>query len=102
MDLWRRRRERRVRSVERVRRVAPVRKMVSWLRVRVRRGGEVEVEVEGGWGVLGLDMVGRDGRARNSHQVLLSHVGRFEACIVAVVEGSGLRWWERCDSSALH
>ena len=50
MDLWRWRRERRVRSVERLRRVAPVRKMVSWLWVR-------GVEVDGDCGISGLDMM---------------------------------------------
>ena len=69
-DRRRRWRERRVRSEERVRRAAPVRKMLSWLRERV--------EEEGARGVSGLDIGGRDGRWRSAMRVVVSRNGGVE------------------------
>ena len=84
MDWRRRLRERRVRREERVRRVAPVKKMVSWLRERVVDRGCCSC------GGFGVDIVGREGGWRNAMRRSEFQNRCCKSCIVAVVEGS--RW----------
>lgn len=68
-----------MRREEIVRRAAPVRKMLSWLREeRVGDG-----EVGGDCGVSGFDMVGRSGLWRNAMELFGMHVAlsRVRKCV---------------------